>query len=126
MAAAFKSLENVKFLIEVGADPNYVHTAHGIQSALLYAFNSDNIDIIKYLIRDVGVDYKSATGVTIEGDSLYVVDELRRLPFPLGSKEYKKKMEVVNFLKENGMNYWEAPIPNHYYRNYDSTYLEKY
>src|ERR1017187_9650137 len=37
MAAAFKSLENVKILVKAGADVNYIHKSHGIQSALLYA-----------------------------------------------------------------------------------------
>lgn len=126
IAAAVKSFENVKILIEAGANPNYVHRAHGIQSALVSAFNSDNIDIINYLIIEVRVDFKKPTGFTINGDSLYVINDLRRLPYPLGSESYKKKMKLVKFLKERGMDYAEAPVPKHYYEIYDSAYLQKY
>jgi ankyrin repeat protein len=127
LIAAAKSLDNVKLLIKAGANPNYIYNASGmIQSALVYAFYSDNIDIIKYLIIDVGVNCKNATGVTIDGDSLYVNDDLRLLPYPLDSPEYKKKMEVVDFLKKQGIDYWKTPIPKHYLKLYDKEYLEKY
>lgn len=127
LMAAAKSLDNVKLLINAGADPNYVYSSNGmIQSALVYAFYSDNIDIIKYLIIDVGVNCRNATGFTIDGDSLYVNDELRLLPYPIGSLEYKKKMEIVDFLKKQGIDYWKTPIPKHYYELYDNAYLEKY
>lgn len=127
LIAAAKSLENVKLLIDAGANPNYEYSSDGVvQSALVYAFYSDNIDIIKYLIIDVGVNCKNATGFTIEGDSLYVNNELRLLPYPIGSPEYKKKMEVVEFLKKQGIDYWKTPIPKHYYKLYDKEYLEKY
>lgn len=127
LMASAKSLENVKILINAGANPNFVYNKNGeMQSALVYAFYSDNIDIIKYLIMDVGVDCKHATGVTITGDSLYVTNDLRLLPYPLKSIEYKKKMEVVAFLKKQGIDYLKAPIPAHYLKIYDKDYLEKY
>jgi ankyrin repeat protein len=127
LIAAAKSLDNVKLLIKAGANPNYVYHYGGvIQSALVYAFFSDNIDIIKYLIIDVGVNCKHATGVTINGDSLYVTDNLRTLPYPLNSEEYKKKMEVVDYLSKQGLDYNKSPIPEHYYKLYSNDYLSKY
>jgi ankyrin repeat protein len=126
MAAAFKRLESVKLLINAGANPDFLDTINGMQSALLHAFYGDKIDIVKYLIMEVNVNYKRALGATIEGDSLYVADFLRKMPYPLDSEQYKQKMEVVNFLKEKGIDYWKAPIPQHYYENYEADYLKKY
>lgn len=50
LMAAAKNLNSVKMLIKAGANPNYIDTTSGFQSTLLYAFYSDNIDIINYLI----------------------------------------------------------------------------
>ncbi|MEX0968256.1 MAG: ankyrin repeat domain-containing protein [Bacteroidia bacterium] len=126
LMAAAKSLNNVKLLIEAGANANYVDTTSGRQSALQYAFYSDNIDIINYLILEVGVDYKGVFNVTLNGDSLYISDMLRKLPYPLESEEYRKKMLLVSFLNKNGIDYWKSPVPRHYYNIYDSVYLNKY
>ncbi len=127
LIAAAKSLDNIKLLIKAGADPNYTYRENNkIQNVLIYAFYSDNIDIIRYLIIEIGVNCKNATGVTLEGDSLYVNNDLRLLPYPLNSEEYKKKMEVVDFLEKQGINYWETPIPKHYLKSYDKEYLDKY
>lgn len=133
IAASFKSLENVKLLIEAGANPNYIHrTKRGniggenIQSALIYAFRGDKIAIVKYLLIDVGVDFDYIFNTTIEGKPITILTYLRDMPFPLESEEYKMKMDVVNYLKSKGMDYWKEPIPEVYKENYERDYLEKY
>lgn len=44
--------------------------------------------------------------------------------FALDSNDYKIK--IVDFLKENGMNYWATEILHHLYHLYPKEYLEKY
>jgi hypothetical protein len=133
IAAAFKNLENVKLLIDAGGNPDYVHrTKRGniggenIQSALIYAFRGGKIDIVRYLLLDVGVDFDYVFNTTLEGKPLTILTYLRDMPFPLDSKEYKIKMEVVTYLKSKGLDYWKEPIPERYKKNYEKDYLEKY
>lgn len=133
MAASFKSLENVKLLIEAGTDPNFIYRSkrgniggENIQSALIYAFRGNKIDIVRYLIIDVGVDFDYVFNTTIEGKSLTILTYLRQMTFPLESKEHEVKMEVVHFLRSRGLDYWKEPIPQRFYKYYDSAYLEKY
>jgi hypothetical protein len=70
---------------------------------------------------------------TIEDKNLYVADFLRDLNYTLDSKEYLKKMEIVNYLKNEGIDYFKSPIPETTIelakRNYPNSwqeYLDKY
>lgn len=124
VAAAQSNIEIVKILVEAGADINYI--GEQWQSALHYACNLDRIDIIKYLVIEKKADISRPLFVKLNGDSLYLHHLLRELRFPLDSKEYQTKMEVVAYLKERGMNYWETKIPEQFYELYNKEYLEKY
>jgi uncharacterized protein len=133
MAASYKSLANVRLLINAGADPNYVHRSkrgniggENIQSALISAFSGNRIDVVKFLLIDTGVEYNYIFSTTIDGKPHTILTYLRDMPFPLESEEYKVKMEVVTYLKERGLDYWKEPIPERYKKNYDESYLEKY
>jgi len=133
IAAASNRLESVKLLIEAGADPNYIHRSkrgniggENIQSALIAAFDGEKIDVVNYLINNIGVDYNYVFNTTLEGKPLTILTYLRDMPYPLDSEGYKIKMEVVQYLKEKGLDYWKEPIPERYYKNYDKEYLEKY
>jgi uncharacterized protein len=133
IAAAFKRLESVKILIQAGANPNYIHRIKRgniggeiIQSALIYAFNGKKIDVVKYLLIEVGVDFDYVFSTTIDGTPHYVLYYLRDMVFPLDSEEHKIKMEVVAYLKTKGLDYWSEPIPELYKRQYDKSYLDKY
>lgn len=123
IAAAGSNLESTKILIENGADINYV-SKHD-QSALYSACLLLKIEIVKYLIEN-GADYKRPICTTLDGQPLYLTDELRTMPFELDSEKYKIKMQVVEFLKINGMDYWKTPIPSYLYKNYPQEYLDKY
>jgi uncharacterized protein len=132
IAASARSLESVKLLIEAGADPNYVHRmdegilSESIQSALVSACEVGRIDIVNYLLIDVGVKFDYHFYTTIENKQLGILYELRQMIFPLDSREYQTKMEVVKFLKTKGLDYWSEPIPELYKKQYDRSYLEKY
>lgn len=134
LIAASKNLEYIKILIEEGADPNYQYIyKNQSQSLLEYSFYSNNINIIKYLIIDLKVDCKKPLMKNIDGKNLYVTDFLRDLNYTLDSKEYQKKMEIVDYLKKEGIDYFKCPIPETTIelakRNYPNSwqeYLDKY
>lgn len=124
MAAAGTRLESVKLLVDAGADINFLYPKY--QCALKSAAAFGKIDIVKYLIIEKNVDFSYTLGETIDNEYYYITDMMRNMAFPLDSEDYKIKMEVVEYLKEKGMNYWETKVPKHFYDIYDSTYLEMY
>lgn len=105
-----KNLENVKLLVEAGADINY--TKKGIiQTALAEALIQDQMDVALYLMEK-GADYtKPITPTAIEGADVTVLQILRKSIIDLDSEQYKKKMEVITFLKSRGLDYYKEPIP---------------
>lgn len=123
-AAAMCNLENVKILIEAGADVN--QKTIGNETALTSAIRFKQEDIAKYLLIEQEADYNYPIPLVMKRDTLYITDLLRKWTFPLDSKEHKTKMEIVDFLQERGMDYWETEIPNRYKRKYSQEYLEKY
>jgi ankyrin repeat protein len=124
IACAQGTLEYVKILINAGADINYKNDPS--RGTLLYsAMLSGNPDLVLYLIQN-GVDYRQPTWVLDNHKKLYITDNLRTWTFDLGSGKYKKKMEIVEFLKKHGVDYRKAAIPDFYYDSYDKNYLDKY
>lgn len=127
IAAAWYSLESTKMLVEAGADVNYSYSENGNNNSPLYsAFRGGKVDVVHYLIVDANADPSMPLETKLNGEKVYAVDLLRTLTFDIGSPEYKKKMEIVGFLKKQGIDYWKTPVPKHYYELYDTTYLEKY
>ena len=100
--ASATRLESVRLLVESGADVNHV-TAIGYSSALDNAFLHENLDILEYLIFDKKANYNIVFNVTIQGDTLRIANMLRRLVYPLDSKEYLGKMELVHYLEARGI-----------------------
>ena len=124
IAAAYYNFESVKLLVEAGADVNYYNNEHE-QCALLAACDFQRIEIVQYLIQ-AGADFRRPLYVTLEGDTMYLHDELRHMIFDLTSEQYKKKMAVVEFLKARGMDYRKTEVPPYYYENYSKEFLDKY
>ena len=104
-----KNLEKVKILVEAGADIHY--TKKGIiQTAFGQALMSEQMDVALYLIEK-GADYtKPITPTAIEGEDVSVLYLLRCSIIDLDSEQYKKKMELVTFLKTKGLDYDKEPI----------------
>ena len=74
------------------------------------------MDVLLYLLEH-GADahqrfersnYKTSNVEVFYVDILY---ELRFCVYPLDSQEYKDKLKVIAFLKQNGLDYWKSPIP---------------
>jgi ankyrin repeat protein len=120
------SLEKTKILVEAGADMNYV-SPNGEENPLIKAILMRRTDVTKYLLIEKGANYRNAEkSVNINGDTIKVINMLRRWVFPLDSKEYKVKMEIVDYMLQQGENYWEAPIPKDVQKKHSKEYLEKY
>jgi hypothetical protein len=123
IACKLGALEYVKILIHAGANVKYKNDT-GI--SILYAATlSENPDIVIYLIQN-GIDYKQPLFVIDMHQKEYIDENLRTWRFDLGSEKYKKKMQIVDFLKAHGMDYRKTKIPDDYYNMYDQNYLDKY
>lgn len=124
ISAAYHRLESVRLLVDAGADINYTTKNH--KCALSAGFTYKKVDIVRYLLIDKSADFNKSFGKTIDGKDIQITDLLRRWVFPLDSDSYKVKMEIVNYLKEKGMDYSKAPIPEHYFKNYPKEFLAMY
>ena len=109
IAASRYKLENVKLLVEAGANPNYIYRYNDkdntIESGLHVALRSNRIDIVNYLIFEQGVDYNIITKPPFRkgGAPTTIATYLRGLNFSQGSDKYQQKMKLVNYLKEKGV-----------------------
>lgn len=125
IAAAYNRLESVKLLVGAGAKIDY--EAPYQKSALRAALFQDRVNIVRYLILEKGANFKRPIGYTyFNRNPIKVTDALRSWTFPLHSRKYKEKMEIVNYLKENGEDYWKTNVPSQYQRHYSKEYLAKY
>ncbi len=123
-ACAIGNVDYVKMLVSAGANVNYDNEfgMNPLGEAVMFGRNPD---LVFYLIEK-GADFKRPIFKTIGGKNLYIVDELREWTFELNSDDYKKKMQLVDFLKQNGMDYRKTKIPWGYEKNHSKEYLEKY
>lgn len=132
--AAMTSFEKTRLLVESGANVNIILEHKGLvnekitqrETPLMSAVLWKQVKIVSYLMFEKGADFKETYGITINGDTITFAEMLRNWDFPLDSKEYKEKMQIVNYLKENGQDYWKAPIPKEIEKHYPKEYLEKY
>ncbi len=117
-------LDYVKLLVSAGANVNYTneYEMSPLKSAVMF---SRSPDMVIYLI-DKGADYKRVLMNAMGGRTLYITDLMRDWVYDLGSDDYKKKMQLVDFLKKNGMDYRKTKIPEQYLDEYPKKYLEQY
>jgi ankyrin repeat protein len=115
-------IEKTKVLIEAGADINY-KTKSG-RTAAITALNAggpnatlEAMRYAHYLIVEkkakVSEPYYRNLILFKEDDpneKFYPVDILRNWIYPLDSKEYKIKMEIVEEFARQGVNYWATKI----------------
>ena len=120
-------LAKVKVLISAGADVNYINEKN--ESALLAAAElggNEKVETTRYLLFEQHADFRKAFVITIDKDTISFAGLLRDWVYPLNSKKYQTKMEIVKYLKTQGQDYWKTPIPSYFYKNYSKAYLAKY
>jgi uncharacterized protein len=116
------NFDYVKILLNAGAKIDPSTTSGPFFDAVVLGRNPD----IVMLLIEKGIDYKKPTGQDADGKLQYLTDDMREWRFDLGSDEYKKKMQLVDFLKKNGMDYRKTKIPDWFYKDYPKDYLDKY
>lgn len=130
--AANSNFENVKVLVEAGANPHFIDESDSaFRSPLSTALVNRRMEIINYLIFDQKVDFRT---LRYPMDSQFhpgdyeILYSLRELGFDLNTKDYKEKMKLVAYLKTQGLDYWKTPIPDNIKNNSSFTpeYLSKY
>lgn len=129
LVACKNALEKVEVLVNAGANVDYRNEYN--QTPLGESLLTDNLDIVLYLLEH-GADYRKPITSTSE-KKYYLWEELRFKLYPLNSKEYARKMSIVNFLSRNGIEYRNVPIPPYaftqaqkeYPKNWKD-YLKKY
>ncbi|MCY6958026.1 ankyrin repeat domain-containing protein [Clostridium brassicae] len=130
--------EKTKALVEAGADINY-KTKRGDTVAREALLRDGTPEYAYYLIvqkkAKVTDPYYKLQIFEDEdpNEKLFLVNILRNWVFPLDSKEYKMKMEIVDEFARQGVNYKDAKINKHtlgqikkLYPNDWEDYIKKY
>ena len=130
--AAKSNFENVKILVESGANPHFINEfGYVFKSPLSAALLYKRIEIVNYLIFNQKVDFRT---LKYPMDSKFhpgeyeILHNLREMIFDLNSKEYREKMKLVAYLKTQGLDYWKTPIPDKVRSipKFTQEYLSKY
>lgn len=133
--ASYSNFENVKVLVEAGANPHFIDEAteyyDPFRTPLRAASVSKRIEIVNFLIFNQKVDFRKKHSLTsmFHPGEYEILHDLRDMPFELKTKNYQEKMKLVAYLKTQGLDYWKTSIPNHiktnsHYNNKE--YLSKY
>lgn len=123
IAASCNHFECFKMLIENGAN---VNQSQGIHSPSGWSALCKNVKNVHFLIFNTDVDFKSPIINYSEGNERYLVDVMRNWNFELDSKEYQLKMEIVEYLNKNGIDYRNAKVPKVIQQNYSKDYIDVY
>ena len=99
------SLEKVKLLIDAGADIEY-YNEHITQRPLAQSIIHERMDVTLYLLQK-GADYNQTAYYE---EKVSILRLLRGVLLDLNSEQYKKKLEVIAFLKNKGLDYDKQPI----------------
>lgn len=100
-----------KIMIENGADIN-AKTRSGITAAV-HCLLRKQIDYAHFLICECKADVTDEFYYNkSKPDLIRPVTLLRNLVYPLDSKEYKMKQEIIQEFKNQGLDYYSEPIPD--------------
>ena len=123
------SLPRVELLVESGADIDFKNEFS--VNALSEALTLDKLNVVLYLLNK-GIDFRQVISSN-EGRDYFIWDKLRFKLYPLGSNDFQKKQEIIEFLKGKGIDYRLKPIPDYaisqakkMYPNNWKEYLEQY
>lgn len=111
-----RDFEKVRILVEAGADVN-MQTEDTGAGAIEAAIIHDRMDVLLYLLEHGGDYHKKFERFNLDSPSPspYNVDilyMLRLCIYPIGSKEHKYKLKVIDFLRKRGLDYKSSEIPN--------------
>ncbi|WP_026715332.1 ankyrin repeat domain-containing protein [Flavobacterium daejeonense] len=135
-ASQMGRLENVKILVEAGANPHFTcdfdlgsNMDITLDSALRQALSYGQIEVVNYFIFNQKVDFRTLRypkKSKFHPDDYIILYKLREMFFELNSKKYQEKMKLVAYLKTQGFDYWKTPVPDRFRSTYSQEYLSKY
>lgn len=119
-------LNKTKILVASGANINYTNEFNEspLRSAMIGG--RDAVDITKFLLIEKEAKIPPYFSLSFEGKPITILNYLRDWVFKVDTREYKVKMEIVEYLKNKGLDYWSTPIPEIYSKKYPKEFLEKY
>jgi hypothetical protein len=120
-----KVLERVELLVNAGADVNNSGYDMEVRLPSADAISQRKMDVLLYLLKH-GADYRKQLYKMADGTDVYMLQALRKCVFDLNSPEYKKKLEVIAFLKGKGLDYDKEPVPNYILENIKKKYPDSW
>ena len=121
------SFEKVKLLVKAGANLNYYSIGPEVYTRLPLAdaITARKMDIVLYLLEKEA-DYKRVMYTRIDNEQIFILEALRQCLIELNSDQYKHKLEVIDFLKEKGLDYNKEPIPDYVLEDIKKKYLKNW
>ena len=105
--ASRTGLENVKILIDAGADVNYVDTIKG--TALMSACFSNNLDIVYYLISECGADYRRPFFAVVGHPPTYMIEILKDTYIDKNTDKYRMRQKIIDYINEHDTTDYSRP-----------------
>lgn len=106
MKASTYKLENVKLLVNAGADPHYIiryESAGVVHSPLNTAIMNNHIDMVNYYLFECGIDPHSITVTNKKTGTWTIIDRVKSMQFAkTDTISYKKKEKLMQYLREQG------------------------
>eukprot|EP01137_Pigoraptor_chileana_P017363 Opistho-2@75329 len=118
-------LEKVRILVEAGADVNSLGYSTEVRLPIADAIMGENMDVLLYLLQH-GADYNKVLYRMVDGTDVYILMALRKSILDLNSPEYQKKLEVIAFLKDKGLDYAKEPIPDYVLKDIKKKYPDSW
>ncbi|TKC04491.1 ankyrin repeat domain-containing protein [Pedobacter polaris] len=118
-------LEKVELLVEAGADVNSSGYDTEVKLPITDALMNDKMDVLLYLLEH-GADYKKLLYKMADGTDVYILLALRKCMLNLDSPDYRKKLEVIAFLKGKGLDYDKEPVPNYILKDIKKKYPDSW
>lgn len=126
-------LKSAKLLIDHGADVNLANEL-GATPAYVALVQYTNLDLAHYLIIDHNatvpetvknpLDLQEGGRIDTLKPTLRTIGTLLNQFYPLDSREYKKKMAIINRLEKQGFDYWRCKNSDSIKRYVDSVTLD--
>lgn len=106
LIAATYNLENVKMLVEAGADIDYIYPdSASFRSAVNEAALMGRVEVLRYLIIEKGAKYNLPYRIDDKGIVFYIIDKLKEMYVPPGDEDAewnRIRLELIAFIEKGG------------------------
>ena len=102
IAACSSKLENVKLILDAGANPNYVHknkVGMNAQSAFNTALLRGDIYILNHLVFESKIHEFNDAQYIIAYQNEKILEKIKQLDFPENSDQHQQKHKLLNYFR---------------------------